>query len=219
MDALPNIYLTWDESTEPLAEFLRYQVYRRPVTDPVSPWVTLQLITDRSRTFYNDYLVGPSSEWQYAVTQVCVDDVGEEIESDFTPPAQAQMTLTSYWFHLLDRPEVYAQVKGSDATVQGHQEMELVQVRGRRHPTAHFGPVLTRTFHVAGRRPWSEERDVWQGLLDVQSGQTGSMVVFRSARDDVVYGVLRAPLPRGDGMPDSMSLSVDFIETHYEGSN
>ena len=212
MNTLPNIYLTWDPSTESLDTFLRYQVYRRPFGE--SDWTKLARITDRSIAFYNDYSAGSGIVYQYAVTQVR-DVAGEEVESAFPAAVEADLIIRSVFIHDVGAPSHYVELAGHSMRAAIEQPIVYKQIWSRRAPTAHVGNVLAERYEIEVTEGWDESAEIWRATRDLIDRQrsTGATLMARQYRDVRVFGVIESP-----GRDDAQVLYTEglrFSEVHH----
>lgn len=182
MAALPHAYLTWTASTEPLATFLRYQVYRRAQGE--TAWLKLARITDRGISYYQDYLAGSGVTYEYAVTQVS-DVAGEEVESAFPAPVSAALVIRSLFLHDVASPSNYAEIRGQATTLTLQPSVEYVQPWGRTAPVAHVGGVQAYVLDVSMTDSWDGQRDVWRAIANLMTRQreNGAVLMARQMRD------------------------------------
>jgi hypothetical protein len=195
-DPLPGLYLTWDESSEPLASFLRYQVYRRELGE--TDWTALDdgRITDRSLTSYQDFAVAGGVTYEYAVTQWS-DSSGEELESDFPTAVQASLTIHDLFIHDITSPGNYAQVHVQQQSIDTAQDIQYLQTWEKQAPTAHVGNQKARSLDVPLLGQWladgsSLNRDLYRALdslIDRQRTE-GSSMLARQGRDVFLYCVI-----------------------------
>jgi hypothetical protein len=213
MDALPNIYVTWTESAEPLTSFLRYQVYRRRAASPPEEPIVLATISDRAVTSYQDFHASSGVRWQYNVTVVGLDTAGEEIESAFGEWVEVELAIRSFFLHVVGKPERYVEVLGNTAELEPQQEVELVELWSRPAPSAHTGERDGRVVRITTEAYWPEEREVWEALLAVRREQiaNGAVLCLRGYRDEVMFGAL-VSLPRADS-PEVFTYEIEFHET------
>lgn len=193
MNALPNIYLTWDPSTESLDTFLRYQVYRRELG--ASEWTKLARITDRGVAYYNDYGARSGTTYEYAVTQV-KDVAGEEVEGVFPAPVQAQLAIVSIFVHALASPSVYAELDADRASYAREQDIAYVLPASRRVPTPHVGRRRQRVVRAEmGDEAWDDSAEIWRAVEDLQEAQyaLGSKLMLRGPRDLAFVAALESP--------------------------
>lgn len=212
MNALPNIYLTWDPSVEPLDTFLRYQVYRRIAG--ASEWSKLARITDRGVAFYVDYTAGSALTYQYAVTQVR-DVAGEEVESAFPTPVEAALVIRSVFIHDVSAPENYVELAGHAMSTGISQEIVYKQVWSRRLPTAHVGNALQESYDIEAAEGWDESAEVWRALRNLIDRQrtTGAVLMARQYRDVRLFGVIESPSRMDDVV--LFRTKLRFRERHY----
>lgn len=185
---LPNIYLTWDESPEPVNSFLRYVIYRRIVGE--GAWRQLAIITDRSLTSYNDHTVASDTLYEYIVI-VVADVAGEEVESEPPVPAQAQVTIRSAFVHAHGEESVYAEFRAETQSVDMGQDIAYVQPRRSRAPVAHVGGQLAGVFELNVTDTW--DPDLWRRVRALQEAQArGRVLMLRQHRDLCAYVVLES---------------------------
>jgi hypothetical protein len=217
VNANPNIYVTWEESAEPLISFLRYEVWRRVQASPANDWVKIARISDRARTSYQDFLSGSyGTTYEYDVTVAANDSAGNEISSDHTAGVAVSMVIRSFFLHDVAAPEHYAEVRGNGAEVEPQQELELVQVWARRTPTAHVGPRRARGIGISALRGWDAENDAWLALVDLQARQyeTGAVLCLRGYRDAPTFCVIRGMARSDEGV--LWSIALDLAEVFYD---
>ena len=182
MDALPNLYLTWTPSTEPLSSFLRYQVYRRVLGD--AAWVKVARITDRSIAFFQDFAAASGVSYEYAVTVVKAADDGEEVESAFPTSVSAAVTFIDSFLHAVRTPSVYAQIDVQSQSLPVAQDVVMVQVWGRSAPTAHVGTVESTQVQFKIQDSWLTDSALWVALRAIVPVQrtAGTVLCYRDAR-------------------------------------
>lgn len=216
-EALPRMYITWDESSEDLDTFLRYQVYRRVVGE--TDWSKRARINDRGITFWDDTVAHSGVDYEYVVTQV-IDVSGEEIESDYPSPVGGTVNIQSVFIHDVRAPENYVQMSGASQEVQTNQPISYVQPWSRRVPTAHVGHVLNHTYTFSMIGVWDEEdssinKETWRALetLIDRQHEFGSVLMVRQAHDIAYFGVIES-LRRSEA-PILTTQPITFRETYY----
>jgi hypothetical protein len=203
-DPLPGAYLTWDESSEPLSSFLRYQVYRRVAGETTWNALSDGRITDRSLTAYLDYAVESGVLYEYDVTQWS-DSSGEELESDHTVGVQGTLIIRDLFIHDASVPDYYAQLHVQQQTIDVAQDIAYLQPWAHQSPTAHVGNVQTRTLDVPLTGQWGYSQsslsdDAYRALLTLVTRQRteGSSLIARQGRDVFLYCVIDSGLNRQD---------------------
>ncbi len=210
---LPHAYLTWTESAVALADFLRYQVYRRVQGD--TSWTKIARITDRSITFYQDYNIGGESDtYEYAVTQV-QDVSGDEVESAFPAAVSVTVTIDSVFVHDVANPDYYIEIIGDAQRVEMQPQLAYVQPWSRRSPTAHVGPGLGQAYEVVWRTSWEDRANAWRTLVTLLERQkdNGSVFMVRQGRDVRSFCAIE-PSGRGDEFV-AYDGRLTLRETHY----
>lgn len=218
MNALPVIYLSWNQSTEPLASFLRYCVYRRELGEGENAWLRLARITDRSRTYFEDHQAGAGVTYEYAVTQVS-DSSGEEVESDFPTPVQASLTINSLFIHDAAAPEHYAELLAATQEVNVEQDIAYLQPWSGQAPVAHVGNVEARTFVATVRGQWNHSngaisREQYLALRNLQERQrtNGAVLVARQGRDIRLFCQLEMLRRADEAVNFSQSLRLKEVD-------
>jgi hypothetical protein len=210
--ALPLLYLTWDASTVALADFIRYQVYRRVLG--ATDWSKVARINDRAVTFYQDFNVAAGVEYEYAVTQV-KDVSGEEVESAFPTGVSAAVTLVSSFLHDVAGPVNYAEFDVNQQLEIG-QSVGFVQPWSRQVPTMHVGNVETKALSLRiGPLHWDTESGTWDALVSLQSRQrtSGSLLCYRDQRGSRVFCQL-TQLGKGEAEVRA-DINVGLREVYY----
>jgi hypothetical protein len=189
MNALPLIYLTWEPSAEPVATFLRYQVYRREAG--TEGWTKLARITDQTVAFYQDATVGSGVAYEYAVTQV-IDVGGEEIESAFPTEVGASLEIDSAFIHAVPSPERYAEVFADTQSVVPEQEIQYVQPWAASAPVAHVGRSRPHVVELEIEEWWGTGEELWAALEGLQALQreVGAVLMVRQRRGVRFFAVM-----------------------------
>lgn len=188
MNPLPQTYLQWDESAEPLATFVRYQVYRRVFGD--STWHKIERIYDRARNYASDFEQSPDTTYEYAVTQVAIIGA-DEVESAFGTIVQAQIDCQNLFVHLRDNPGVYAELEVMGMDDEQVPEIVFQQSRASRTPTAYTGQSRPRTLGMDADAAWTDKRQIEDAAVALLEGQgTAGGVVARWYGSPLLYGVL-----------------------------
>ena len=203
--------LSWDESSEPTATFLRYQIYRRVVGE--STWTKIARVNDRAETGYQDFTAGSGIHYEYAVTVVAAADSGEEVESAFPTAVTGLLTVRSFFIHSVDSPGVYVEIEGEAADLSPMQERALLQVWGRAQPTAHFGTARSDVYSIRATAGWLDDSERWTALMALLEAQRTSYLCLRSFRDVRLFGTI-APPTRADTQ-SLFGVSIEFAENYY----
>lgn len=215
-DPLPRVYLTWDESSEPLDAFLRYQVYRR--VSGTGDWSKRARINDRSITFWEDTMPHSEVVYEYVVTQV-IDVSGEEIESVFPSPVSGGVTINDLFIHDVRHAEHYVQVMVPTQRVRVAQPIAYTQSWGRRAPTAHIGNVFQHEYSFSMNGAWrggnpTISADQWRAIVVLMGRQrAGSPLMARQSRDVALIGHIHDPARDDERVGFRETLT--FRETHY----
>lgn len=212
MDVLPVAFLQWDESTLDVAEFLRYEVWRRRQGE--SDFVKIARIEDITQAFYTDSTIRSGEVTEYTVTQV-QDFSGEEVSSDPATPQGVVMTWGKVFLHDVTNPGFYTAMPANAMTRRAVQDIGFVQPWNRRQPTAQIGNQDYETFTVMAPGIWSTDRDWWRGLRSVVSRQVnnGAMLMIRGGRD-VGHFVAVVDSGRTDD-PSQFDADVELTEVFY----
>lgn len=216
MNPLPYVYLQWSESAEPLDTFLRYHVWRRPVTEPESSWVKIGRLNDRGLTSYQDTGALEGVPYQYDVTIVASDPAGEEIESDHTAGVLATLTFAHVYLHAVGAPESYAEVLAGTIRVEPQQRGVLRQAFSRPAPTLHLGPTDYETARIEWTDAWEGGgEDAWTALEQLYRLQrsAGRTLMLRGPMGVGMFGAIMA-VPR-QHQTSMVQGSFEFVETDY----
>lgn len=223
MNPLPRVSLQWPEVSTSLDDFLHYQVWRRVAgqTDAEAVRLLAGRITDRSRTFYDDYTVASGVVYEYNVTQT-VEVSGEDVESDFGDWVQASVAFRQLYVHDAAAPQYYANLLVQAQQVGPVQEMAYLQPFGRGVPSARVGDVLQETYRASLGGSWTHERgevarEQWEALMVLLARQRDASAVLcvRQAHGVRFFGVMEAPT-RSDESAGQFREDVRFREVDYK---
>jgi hypothetical protein len=210
--ALPGAYLNWSESSESLAQFLRYSVYRRLAGD-TGDGTRIATITDRGLTTYTDYTIGSAVGYEYSVTQT-IDNGVDEIEGEFVDWASVTIEVHSVFIHSHQHPEIYGEFEVEGYSDSREQDISENQVFRRTAPTSFIGPRNQGIASIPWRESWFEGSEEWDAVIDLMAAQAdGDMLVLRQHRGIRMFGMLHSP-----GRSHAQVLyegSLTFRENHF----
>ncbi len=212
-DPLPNIYLQWDEHTEPLATFLYYVVKRRELGD--TTWISVAKIPNRAVTFWNDYCIPALVTYEYIII------AAKDVLGIVTEGAEATATIVtgtlnfkSAFMHPVIYPGDYAELPHQSASVQSVMNTALVTPFSRPNPTVHMGPDDSLKISINIKWPYQEE--VWQRIRATLKRQreNGAVLCFRDGRGTRAFcGIVGHT--RSDSRPQTEGHSVQLQEVEY----
>lgn len=187
---LPGIYLSWDESAEPLPTFIGYRVYKRELG--VTAWTNIELISDRSRPYTTVYGVKSGQVYEIGVS-VVAEVSGDEVESTIST-VQSSVVFTDSFLHATDSPGSYTDLNVTGQSYPVEQDVQFVQPAGRSAPIAHVGRrrvknlrlTIGAEYHASG--PWA----ALELLVDRQYSN-GSVLCYRDGLGLLVYCQLVGP--------------------------
>ncbi len=210
--ALPGISLNWNESAEPLATFLRYQVYRREEGE--TAWMKIVRITNRAITFYDDYLIAANQTYEYAVTLVA-DISGEEIESAFPTEVSATHTFQKAFLHDINAPSNFADLPQQSPRRTLQTDTVSIQVWSRAAPTMHIGNRRFYVIDMSARWTWDE--GIWADIETLVDRQInfGSVLMYRDRRGNRFFCQLTRQRV-ADDVGLVYSHSIQLQETYYD---
>lgn len=178
--SLPGAYITWDQTSESLDAWLRYNVWRRDDEGVVE---RIAVISDPTLTTYTDNTIPSDTPWEYAVTQSI--QVGpEEVESEpewFT----AQGTIRSTFLHDWRNPAFYVELLGQAQRRAVEPSISYVLPWGQTEYTAHAGPLIATPVELEVTDAWYDNPDTWRAVRELIERQRdlGSVMVLRGHRD------------------------------------
>lgn len=222
MNPLPRVSLQWTASSVALDDFLHYQVWRRVSGQTEAEAIRLSTgrITDRSRTFYDDYTVASGVVYEYNITQLS-DVSGETVESDFGTWVQVSATFGQLYVHDVASPQYYANLMAQAQQMNPVQEMAFLQPFSRAAPSARVGDVLQTVYQASLRGSWGNARgeiarQQWDALMTLLARQrdAGAVLCIRQAQGVRFFGVMEAP-SRSDEAAGQFREEVRFREVHY----
>lgn len=216
-DTLPGIRVSWAESAEPLASFLRYEVWRRVQGE--TEWKVVALLRARSLTSYTDLRVAGGTVYEYAV--VVVGEVsGEPIYSPISDVVSGMAVIKSTFIHDAQDPSYYVQLSAQQNAHEPDQAMTFVQPRGALDPVAHIGRTLTTTLTFTLLGQWADAKasrngEAWDALVALQMRQReGSILVCRAANGVLAYCVI-SDLQRTDRV-EQVSYTVKLQRVTFD---
>jgi len=212
--SLPNAYLQWDESAEPLATFIRYNVYRRRAA---AAWTRIAAIPDRSITYYNDFAVKSGLAYEYTVT-VTKDLSGQEVEGVKAAAVSVTVAFLSSFLHAWRAPAYYAELLVTPQSITPEQDIAFVQPWSARAPIGHVGPKRAKRLSLtAGDMYWDDgsAAEVWDALEAMQERQftAGDVLLYRDARGTAITCQVRS-MNRGD-QPITASVQLELQEVQF----
>jgi len=208
---LPHVYLNWDESSESVSVFVRYQVYRRP--QGTTSWVHIANIPDRAVTYYHDYAVQSGVASEYGVTQIAISN-GEEVESDFPTPVAATVSFKSAFLHAISDPSYWAEIPHQSVDVDNEQDTALVQPYSLDKPILHVGNL--NALQVSISSSWPDTDGLWETLRSIVDRQRldGTALCIRTGRGLRVFcGATRHS--KTDRRPILSGHSLSMHEVNY----
>lgn len=187
---LPGIYISWDESAEPLPTFIGYRVYKRELGE--TSWVNIELISDRSRPYTTVYSVKSGTVYELGVS-VVAEVSGDEVESSIST-VQSSVVFVDSFLHDAVSPGYYTDLNVTQQAYPVDQDVQFVQPAGRSAPIAHVGRRRVKNFRLTlgaelhDQGPW----DALEMLVDRQFS-AGSVLCYRDALGTLLYCQLLGP--------------------------
>jgi len=210
---LPNMYLQWTESTEPLTTFLYYVIKRREYGD--TTWISVGKVPNRAVTFWNDYCVPAGITFEYIVL-AAKDVTGEVVESDEDTATIVSGTVNfkSAFLHPVTYPGSYAELPHQSASIKSELNTALVRPFSRAKPTVHIGPVDSLLISVNISWPYGEQ--VWSTVRRVLTRQrtNGAVLCYRDGRGTRVFVGIVAH-QRSDNRPQLEGNTLQLQEVEY----
>lgn len=207
---LPGIYISWDESAEPLPTFIGYRVYKRELGE--TSWTNIELISDRSRPYTTVYSVKSGTVYELGVS-VVAEVSGDEVESAIST-VQSSVVFVDSFLHDTSSPGYYTDLNVVAQSYPVDQDVQFVQPAGRSAPIAHVGRRRVKNLRVTlgaelhGEGPW----DALEMLVDRQFA-AGSVLCYRDGLGTLVYCQLVTP-QRGD-QPVIYGTQLDLRQVNY----
>lgn len=219
---LPGVRLFWSTAQLVAAEqFLRYSIWRRPVTSPASTWERIASISAQATVTYFDHTTPLFTVMEYDVTfsvhnttsnsdlasphHVASAAMRARIENDFT------------YLHDINDPTNYVQYHHYNGDVRPIGDQERVLFWGASKPVVYIGDVDYREFTLPGL-PDVRRGEIWTRVESLLAAQrdSGSVVCLRVGQQGLrafcAILAARMRLYQGQYEPE-----VDLVEvTHSE---
>lgn len=210
---LPGAQNTWTATSESLAVWLRYNVYRR-LNGTAGDGTRIAVIQDPNITTYTDYTVASGVAYDYAVTQTILTG-SDELESEKTW-LTTEGQVHSAFLHDVRAPSHYVELQIQSQRHALEQDVAYAQVWGRRTPTAHFGPGQRDVVELSLTDAWFNNPDAWTTLRTLMDRQrvNGAVLMLRQHRDIRMFCQLDGPSRQDAAVLFTQTLRLR--EVHYD---
>jgi len=210
VDTTPRILLSWDESATAVADFLRYQIFRKRLG--AATYDKLARINSKTKTTYEDFNAVSGITYEYVVTQVEAQNTGEEVESEPPTPATAKHLFQGTFLHDLATPGFSTELRTrGEVRFRVNQDITLSDIWSKAAPIAHIGKRFNRSVSVPCS--WVHGENSWEELeaLALRQKNNASTLVFRDRYGQKIFCIITG-LRRGDGRVSLLSYAVALQE-------